>query len=124
MFPALRFPPHNVPPAGPTQVKTLRVMVRSYWTIILVYVVRTDTGVSWQEPTKQVDRRALPTAPRASTQPRVEMSRLPSKPPYTAYMGNLSFEVEDFDILEFFKRRNVKVWCNISLCCVLLLYYR
>ena len=78
----------------------------------MFYTLKIDAGVSWQEPTKQVDRRALPTAPRASTQPRVELSRLPSKPPYTAYMGNLSFEVEEVDILDFFKRRNVKVWCN------------
>lgn len=72
-------------------------------------VVTTEAGVSWQEPSR-VDRRALPTAPRASTQPRVEMSRLPSKPPYTAYMGNLSFEVEEDDVMEFFKRRNMKVY--------------
>lgn len=72
-------------------------------------MVGIEAGVTWQEPSR-VDRRALPTAPRASTQPRVELSKLPSKPPYTAYMGNLSFEVVESDVVDFFKRRNMKVW--------------
>ena len=78
------------------------------------FIATTEASVSWQEPSR-VDRRALPTAPRASTQPRVEMSRLPSKPPYTAYMGNLSFEVEEGDVVDFFKRRSMKVCTLLSM---------
>ena len=43
----------------------------------------------------------LPTAPRSS-QDAVDMKNLPTAPPYTAFLGNLAFDVEEEDITEFF----------------------
>ena len=55
------------------------------------------------------DRSRLPTAPRAATAPVVDRSRLPSKPPYTVYLGNLSYECTEDDIEMFFQRRKLVV---------------
>ena len=37
------------------------------------------------------------------------MRRLPKAPPYTVYLGNLSYECSEDDIFYFFERRNLKV---------------
>jgi len=47
------------------------------------------------------DLSALPTAPRASRNA-VDSKNLPSEPPYTAFLGNLPYDVEENDIIEFF----------------------
>ena len=54
-----------------------------------------------------IDRAALPTAPRAARGPDVDPSKIPDEPPFTAFLGNLSYDVDREDILEFF--RNSKV---------------
>ena len=45
---------------------------------------------------------SLPTAPRAARGPDVDLSRVPTDPPYTAFMGNLPFDVEETEIERFF----------------------
>ena len=45
---------------------------------------------------------SLPTAPRAARGPDVDMSRVPTDPPFTAFMGNLPFDVEEIEIERFF----------------------
>ncbi len=55
------------------------------------------------------DRSKLPSAPRASTAADIDMSRLPPKPPYTIYLGNLSYECSEEDIVEFFDRKKIIV---------------
>ena len=45
---------------------------------------------------------SLPTAPRAARGPDVDMSRVPTEPPFTAFMGNLPFDVEEVEIERFF----------------------
>lgn len=72
-----------------------------------------------QERRPNFDRRKLPSAPRASTAADIDMSRLPNRPPYTVYLGNLSYECSEFDIDELFKRKKLQVseeegvlfWC-------------
>ncbi|CAM9625261.1 unnamed protein product [Lampetra planeri] len=49
-----------------------------------------------------VDRALLPTAPRAARAPSVDMARLPAKPPYTAFLGNLPYDVTEESIFKFF----------------------
>ena len=53
------------------------------------------------------DLSALPTAPRASRNA-VDTKNLPSGPPYTAFLGNLSYDTEDNDIIDFFGNLKVK----------------
>ena len=54
------------------------------------------------------DLSALPTAPRASRNA-VDSKNLPSEPPYTAFLGNLPYDVEENDIIEFFGNLKVKL---------------
>lgn len=47
------------------------------------------------------------------------MRRLPSKPPYTVYLGNLSYECSEDDIHQLFDRKKLRVGCTFSLVYVL-----
>ena len=51
----------------------------------------------------------LPSAPRKAQARNIDMSRLPKAPPYTVYLGNLSYECSEEDIVYFFERKNLKV---------------
>ena len=63
-----------------------------------------DDDVYQAPPT---DRSILPTAPRAAREPSVDRSRLPKSPPYTAFLGNLPYDVTEDSIREFFRGWNV-----------------
>ncbi|CAH1774709.1 unnamed protein product, partial [Owenia fusiformis] len=52
---------------------------------------------------QRVNRAALPTAPRAARGCDIDPARLPSGPPYTAYMGNLPYDVDEKKIRTFFE---------------------
>lgn len=54
-----------------------------------------------------IDRSILPTAPRAAREPNVDRSRLPKSPPYTAFLGNLPYDVTEESIKDFFRGLNV-----------------
>ena len=49
------------------------------------------------------ERLVLPTAPRTAREPDVDPERVPRDPPFTAYIANLPFEVDDDDITRFFQ---------------------
>ncbi|XP_021572883.1 eukaryotic translation initiation factor 4B isoform X5 [Carlito syrichta] len=53
-----------------------------------------------------IDRSILPTAPRAAREPNIDRSRLPKSPPYTAFLGNLPYDVTEDSIKEFFRGLN------------------
>ncbi len=69
-----------------------------------------DISTSWptSEP-KTFDRSLLPSGPRASTAINIDKSRLPSQPPYTVYLGNLSYECTEEDIIRFFEQKKLVV---------------
>ncbi|XP_009999011.1 PREDICTED: eukaryotic translation initiation factor 4B [Chaetura pelagica] len=50
-----------------------------------------------------IDRSLLPTAPRAAREPNIDRSRLPKCPPYTAFVGNLPYDVTEDSIKDFFR---------------------
>lgn len=54
-----------------------------------------------------IDRSLLPTAPRAAREPNIDRSRLPKSPPYTAFLGNLPYDVTEESIKDFFRGLNV-----------------
>ena len=63
----------------------------------------------------------LPTAPRAALGPGVDDERIPHRPPYTAYIANLPYDVEEEEIVETFEKARLKVrmsvvqnFCEIS----------
>ncbi|XP_030054058.1 eukaryotic translation initiation factor 4B isoform X2 [Microcaecilia unicolor] len=50
-----------------------------------------------------IDRSILPTAPRAAREPNIDRSRLPKSPPFTAFLGNLPYDVTEESIEKFFR---------------------
>uniref|UniRef100_A0A2K5DYX9 Eukaryotic translation initiation factor 4B n=1 Tax=Aotus nancymaae TaxID=37293 RepID=A0A2K5DYX9_AOTNA len=49
----------------------------------------------------------LPTAPQAAREPNIDWSCLPKSPPYTAFLGNLPYDVTEDSIKEFFRGLNI-----------------
>ncbi|XP_051563100.1 eukaryotic translation initiation factor 4Bb isoform X2 [Myxocyprinus asiaticus] len=67
-----------------------------------------DVSTSWHTVedayrAPPVDRSILPTAPRAAREPNIDRSRLPRGPPYTAFLGNLPYDVSEDSIKDFFR---------------------
>ncbi|XP_038642412.1 eukaryotic translation initiation factor 4Ba isoform X7 [Scyliorhinus canicula] len=54
-----------------------------------------------------INRALLPTAPRAARAPDVDMNRIPKQPPYTAFLGNLPYDVSEESIRKFFHGMNI-----------------
>ncbi|EHB03278.1 Eukaryotic translation initiation factor 4B [Heterocephalus glaber] len=54
-----------------------------------------------------IDRSILPTPPRSAQEPNINRSRLPKSPPYTAFLGNLPYDVTEDSIKEFFRGLNI-----------------
>ena len=71
-----------------------------------------SASTEWPEdrpPAKSFDLRKLPTAPRAARGADVDVNRLPKSPPYTAFLGNLPYDIEEEDVQSFFKGLKVNL---------------
>uniref|UniRef100_A0A2I2Z1Y0 Eukaryotic translation initiation factor 4B n=1 Tax=Gorilla gorilla gorilla TaxID=9595 RepID=A0A2I2Z1Y0_GORGO len=70
-----------------------------------------DVSTTWHSSDDDVyrvppiDRSILPTAPRAAREPNID--RLPKSPPYTAFLGNLSYDMTEESIKELFRGLNI-----------------
>lgn len=76
------------------------------------FFLRLEISTKWpeqQQEKKVFDRSVLPSAPRAATAPKIDPRRLPNKPPYTVYLGNLSYECTENDIVRLFEKRKLTV---------------
>ena len=63
-----------------------------------------------EKPSQSIfDRSVLPSAPRAAQALQIDHRRLPKSPPYTVYLGNLSYECSEEDIKRFFERKKLSV---------------
>ncbi|XP_062419828.1 eukaryotic translation initiation factor 4Ba isoform X1 [Pungitius pungitius] len=67
-----------------------------------------DVSTSWHTEEDSyrgpaIDRSILPTAPRSAREPDVDRARLPRSPPYTAFLGNLPYDVTEDSIKDFFR---------------------
>uniref|UniRef100_H3CP11 Eukaryotic translation initiation factor 4B n=1 Tax=Tetraodon nigroviridis TaxID=99883 RepID=H3CP11_TETNG len=67
-----------------------------------------DVSTSWHSEEDNfrappIDRSILPTAPRSAREPNIDLSRLPRNPPYTAFLGNLPYDVTEDSIKDFFR---------------------
>ncbi|XP_051518258.1 eukaryotic translation initiation factor 4Ba isoform X3 [Myxocyprinus asiaticus] len=74
--------------------------------------VEGDVTTSWHTEedvyrAPPIDRSILPTAPRAAREPNIDRSRLPRSPPYTAFLGNLPYDVSEDSIKNFFRGLNI-----------------
>ena len=69
-------------------------------------VIFSDTEPTY--PSSSIDRARLPTAPKASRGADVDMARIPTDPPYVAFIGNLPYEVSPEKIETFFSSLPVR----------------
>ncbi|XP_038044278.1 eukaryotic translation initiation factor 4B-like isoform X2 [Patiria miniata] len=67
-----------------------------------------DTVMPFMDTKPLPNRAALPTAPRSAQPSEIDRSKLPDKPPYTVYLGNIPFDADEMDITNFL------VNCNVS----------
>jgi len=51
----------------------------------------------------------LPTAPRAALGPGIEDERIPHRPPFTAYIANLPYDVDESEIRDTFEKARLKI---------------
>lgn len=58
------------------------------------------------------DRSKLPTAPKSVRQSEIDMELIPKRPPFKAYLSNISFEADEDKIKNFF--RDLKVLIYLS----------
>ena len=58
---------------------------------------------------RRINRAVLPTAPRAARGPDVNMDSVPTEPPFTAFLGNLPFDVDEVEIENFFNGLAVRL---------------
>ncbi|EHB14772.1 Eukaryotic translation initiation factor 4B [Heterocephalus glaber] len=54
-----------------------------------------------------IDHSILPSAPLATREPNIDQSCLLKSPPYTAFLGNLPYDVKEDSIKEFFRGLNI-----------------
>uniref|UniRef100_A0A2K5D7Z2 Eukaryotic translation initiation factor 4B n=1 Tax=Aotus nancymaae TaxID=37293 RepID=A0A2K5D7Z2_AOTNA len=54
-----------------------------------------------------IDCSIFPTAPWAAREPNIDRTCLPKSPPYTAFLGNLPYDVTEESIKEFFRGLNI-----------------
>lgn len=67
-------------------------------------------------PKVAVNRSLLPTAPRAARGPDFDPSKVPTAPPYTAFLGNLPYDISEDDIIGFFRNLKVKKMFTCKFC--------
>lgn len=56
---------------------------------------------------KKDEKLVLPTAPKAARGPDFDLSKVPTSPPFTAFLGNLPYDVQEDDIVMFFRQLQV-----------------
>lgn len=62
-------------------------------------------------PPLTADGSILPTAPWAAQEPNIDRSRFPKLLPFTAFLGNMPYDVKEDSIKEFFKGLNIRAEC-------------
>lgn len=111
------------PPVGLMRLMTSMVMVSAGFpavfisllvafaqniTIFMKLFIFSPVSTSWHSEEDNfrappIDRSILPTAPRSAREPNIDMSRLPRNPPYTAFLGNLPYDITEDSIKDFFR---------------------
>ena len=51
----------------------------------------------------------LPTAPRAALGPGIDDERIPHRPPFTAYIANLPYDVDDIEVKDVFEKAKLRI---------------
>lgn len=93
---------------------------------MIIFFIFSSVSTSWHSEEDNfrappIDRSILPTAPRSAREPNIDMSRLPRNPPYTAFLGNLPYDITEDSIKDFFRGLAVGLACNCT-CTVTILH--
>ncbi len=56
---------------------------------------------------RPAEKIVLPTAPRASLSTQINEDRIPREPPFTAYIANLSYDINTEDVYKFFGKLKI-----------------
>ena len=65
---------------------------------------------AYPDTRSRVNRAVLPTAPRAARDPdHIDMSTVPTDPPFTAFLGNLPFDITEEEVEKFFGNLKVNI---------------
>merc|ERR1711981_367207 len=59
------------------------------------------------EAPRASEKIVLPSAPRASLGPNISDDRIPKEPPFTAYLANLSYDINPEDVYDFFGKLKI-----------------
>ncbi len=87
-------------------------LILSFLCVVMHHLFSLEITTNWpgDKPSENIfDRSVLPSAPRASQALQIDRSRLPKSPPYTVYLGNLSYECSEEDIKRFFDVKKLSV---------------
>ena len=67
---------------------------------------RADEVDDYEAP-RPSEKIVLPSAPRASLGPNISDDRIPKEPPFTAYLANLSYDINPEDVYDFFGKLKI-----------------
>ena len=67
---------------------------------------RADEVDDYEAP-RASEKIVLPSAPRASLGPNISDDRIPKEPPFTAYLANLSYDINPEDVYDFFGKLKI-----------------
>ena len=65
-----------------------------------------DEADDYEAP-RASEKIVLPSAPRASLGPNISDDRIPKEPPFTAYLANLSYDINPEDVYDFFGKLKI-----------------
>ena len=80
----------------------------------MMFYFRADEmdDTDFDRPPARAEKIILPSAPRSSLGPNISDDRIPREPPFTVFLANLSYDIVDDDVFNFFgdlKVNNVRL---------------
>jgi len=88
---------------APGAAGTVAVEIGSSW------ADQMEEGEAMYERDRPTQKIVLPTAPSATFGPDIDDDKIPRRPPFTAYIANLPYDVDEGQVQEVFERARLKI---------------
>merc|ERR1712038_1597955 len=88
---------------APGSAATVAVEIGSSW------ADQMEEGEAMYERDRPSQKIVLPTAPSATFGPDIDDDKIPRRPPFTAYIANLPYDVDEGQVQEVFERARLKI---------------
>merc|ERR1712110_63391 len=88
---------------APGAAGTVAVEIGSSW------ADQMEEGEAMYERDRPTQKIVLPTAPSATFGPDIDDDKIPRRPPFTAYVANLPYDVDEGQVQEVFERARLKI---------------